>query len=125
MRLYSFTKADRLLKRAEFLQLAQIGQAAHNSHFVAVFAPGDRNRPRIGITVSKKVGKAVTRTRIRRFIREYFRHNRHCIAGNWDINIIAKRRAADLSSAEAFSSLKHIFDKLSRVGYQTNISAVD
>jgi ribonuclease P protein component len=125
MGLFSFTKADRLLKRAEFLHLSQIGQTAHNSHFVAVFAPGNRNRIRLGITVSKKVGKSVTRTRIKRLIREYFRHNRHGIAGNWDINIIAKRRAADLSSAEAFLSLKHIFDKLSRVGYQTNISAVD
>jgi ribonuclease P protein component len=123
MRLFSFTKADRLLKRSEFLHLSQIGRTAYNSHFIAVFAPV--NHTRIGITVSKKVGKSVTRSRLRRLIREYFRHNRHNIAGNWDINIIAKRRAADLSSAEAFLSLKHIFDKLSRVGYQTNISAVD
>jgi len=125
MRLFSFTKADRLLKRAEFLHLAQIGQTAHNSHFVAVFAPGTCHHTRMGITVSKKVGNSVTRSRIKRLIREYFRHNRHRIAGSWDINIIAKRRAADLSSADAFLSLKHIFDKLSRVGYQTNISAVD
>lgn len=111
---FCFTKADRILKRSEFLQLSILGKKTQNSHFIAIFSPGGCQRTRLGVTVAKKVGNAPTRNRIKRFSREYFRLNRHIITGHWDINIIAKRRAADLSSEQAFLSLKDVFKKISR-----------
>jgi ribonuclease P protein component len=125
VRSYSFTKADRLSKRAEFLHVSEIGKTVHDRDFIAVFAQGRHDRTRLGVTVSKKVGKSVTRSRVKRLIREFFRHHRHFIAGNRDICIIAKKRAADLSSADAFLSLKHLFEKVSRADYQTNIPDID
>jgi ribonuclease P protein component len=64
--------------------------------------------------VTRKVGRAVKRNRIKRLIREYFRHHRHLISGKWDINVIAKKEAADLSSEEIFGSLQNIFERISR-----------
>jgi len=111
---FSFTKADRLLKRSDFLRLTAKGRQQQDKYFIVVFAPGKMDRTRLGITVSRKVGNAVVRNRIKRFAREYFRLNRHKNTGNWDINIIARKGAVNLSSAQAFLSLQNIFDKITR-----------
>lgn len=113
MRFFLFTKADRILKRPVFLRLSKTGKKIHNKHFVAVFSPGCFERTRFGVTVTKKVGHAATRNRIKRVCREYFRLNRHKLTGNWDINIIAKKEAADLSSEQTFAFLKNLFDRIS------------
>ena len=111
---FCFTKADRIRNHSEFLRLSKIGKKIHNRHFVANFFPDRFQRTRLGITVTRKVGRATTRNRIKRFIREYFRLNRHIITGYWDINIVAKKKAANLSSKQAFLSLQNIFNSISR-----------
>lgn len=111
---FCFTKADRILKRSEFLKLSVFGKKIQNRHFIAMISPGLCQRTRLGVTVARKVGNAPTRNRIKRYSREYFRLNRHTITGHWDINIIAKKKAADLSSEQAFISLKEILKNISR-----------
>ena len=113
---FSFTKADRLLKRNEFIELSKAGRRLQNNYFIAIYAPGHFDRCRLGITVTRKIGRAVQRNRIKRLIREYFRCHRHLISGTWDINVIAKKEAVDLSSEEIFSSLQNIFERISRRG---------
>ena len=111
---FCFTKADRILKRSEFLKLSILGKKTQNRHFIAIFSTGRCQRTSLGVTVARKVGNAPTRNRIKRFSREYFRLNRHIITGYWDINIIAKKKAVDISSGETFLSLQNIFDNISR-----------
>ena len=113
MRSFTFTKADRILTRSEFIHISRFGKKLHNRHFIATFCPGRLKKTRLGITVTKKVGNAVARNRIKRFTREYYRLNRHKITGDWDINIIAKKEAVDLSSDQAFSSLQGLFEGIS------------
>jgi ribonuclease P protein component len=110
---FSFKKEDRILKRSEFLELNQSGCKLQNDYFIAFFAPGQRDRPRLGITVTRKVGGAAQRNRIKRIVREFFRLSRQHLKQNWDINIVAKKKAADLSSEKAFSSLQELFEKIS------------
>jgi len=92
--------------------LSRSGKKIQNKHFIITFSPGRFKRTRLGITVSKKVGKAVTRNRIKRFAREYFRQNRHNMTGNWDIQLIAKKEAAGLCSKDTFLSLENIFKRI-------------
>ena len=57
-----------------------------------------RNRTegnRVGITVSKKLGKAHIRNRIRRRIREVYRLNEELFQPGWDIVVVARSRALD------------------------------
>jgi len=110
---FLLTKADRILKRREFIALSESGRRIQNEHFIAIFSPNQLGRSRIGITVTRKVGPAVKRNRIKRLVREHFRLNRHHLAGHWDINIIAKRQAVDFSSARAFRSLADIVERIS------------
>jgi ribonuclease P protein component len=111
---FSFPKENRLLKRDDFLRLSRSGKKLQNIHFIATISPGLYGRTRLGITVSKKVGSATKRNRIKRITREYFRLNRYGIAGIWDINIIAKKTVTGLSPGRAMASLKDIFERISR-----------
>jgi len=111
---FFLTKEDRILKRREFIVLAESGRRVQNEHFIANFSPNQLGRSRIGITVTKKVGPAVKRNRIKRLVREYFRLNRRQLDGHWDINMIAKRQTADFSPEKTFRSLTNIFERISK-----------
>lgn len=88
------------------------GKKIHTKHFLAAFGPGRYDRSRLGITVTKKVGNAATRNRIKRLTREYFRLAKGNLEKNRDINIIAKKGVASLSNGKIVSALKEIFDKM-------------
>ena len=111
---YSFPKAARILKRPEFIRLSRSGTKIQNRHFIFMYSRSCREYSRIGITVSRKVGNAVLRNRIKRLVRENFRRMRPMITGSWDVNIIAKKNAANLSSDEVGSSLTQLFEDMNR-----------
>lgn len=108
----TFTKADRLLKRQEFVRLSKLNQKVVNRQFLALYAPGSTDRTRLGVTVTKKIGNAATRNRIKRYVREYFRLNCRDMNGIWDINIIAKQGAASIASDQAYRAVHDIFKKV-------------
>ncbi len=109
----TITRAEKIRKRPDYLRLSRDGDRLYNRLFIAVHHKSLYVEvSRLGITVTKKVGCAVTRNRIKRLIREYFRLNKHKISGNWDINIIAKKEAAKANSAKIFDSLQELFGKI-------------
>ena len=112
MRFFSFTKADRILKRSEFIYISRFGKKLQDRQFIVTFCPGRSEKTRLGVTVTRKVGDAATRNRIKRLAREYFRLNRHKITGQWDINIIPKKTAVDITSDQAFLSLQRVFKRI-------------
>jgi ribonuclease P protein component len=102
-----------LRNRSEYIRVLRTGRRVHTSFFTASFAPAPGNRHRLGITVTKRVGKAVARNRIKRLAREYFRRNRDRIDGLWDINVVAKNGAAKLSTADVFRQLQNLLGRIS------------
>ena len=60
---------------------------------------------RVGITVSKKLGKAVVRNRVRRRLREVYRLNEEKFLPGWDIVIVARSRAVEVSFQKLTESL--------------------
>lgn len=109
---FCLPKNVRLLKRAQFLTLSEHGKKVHTDGFIAIVLKGTAQNNRIGITVSKKVGNAVERNRIKRIIREYFRHNKENISGPRDINIIARKGLATLSNELMIEKLDKLFTKI-------------
>lgn len=65
---------------------------------------------RLGITVSKKLGKAHIRNRVRRRIREVYRLNEDAHTCGWDIVVVARTRAIDCE----FSELTNAYLALAR-----------
>jgi ribonuclease P protein component len=69
----SFPKERRLRRRAEFLKTYEAGRKLHG-RYVTVFAlPDGGEAVRLGVTVTKKAGRAAVRNLARRRVREVFR----------------------------------------------------
>ncbi len=66
-------KAARLRRRREFLLVQQRGTRLYAGDVVVLALASGQARPRIGITVSSKIGNAVERNRVKRWVREAFR----------------------------------------------------
>jgi ribonuclease P protein component len=66
---------------------------------------------RLGVAVSRKVGKACVRNRIKRMIREYFRLNKHKLPPKTDLVFVARPNAWTLKTSELRTELDNFFDK--------------
>lgn len=109
-----FPREARLRKRVEFLDVQQRGRPTHARHFVALAVPARAARGRLGVTVSGKVGIAVTRNRIKRWVREFARRGGLVPAGA-DVVVIAKRSAAEVRSYhEVAADLGLLGERLAR-----------
>jgi ribonuclease P protein component len=85
-----------LRQRADFLAAAR-GTKAHVTGFVVQMRErGDRKPPRVGFTVSKKVGNAVERNRVRRRLREVVRRVPDEMQSGHDYVLIGRRSAMAL-----------------------------
>ena len=104
----TFPKTARLRKRAEFLQLASAQHKTTVRGFLVVWRENDLQAARLGITASKKIGCAVVRNRVKRYLREFFRHNRFGMAAV-DINVIARREAAYMTYPDMVRELTKAF----------------
>ena len=85
------------------------GQA--NSCLVLYARKNRTNTNRVGITVSKKLGKAVIRNRVRRRIREAYRINEERFLPGWDIVIVARSRAVEVSFQKLTESLLSLSER--------------
>ena len=104
MRPLGLSRALRLRNRRQFLRVQRGGTKRHTRHFL-VFMSRRADEPqgpaRLGITVTRKVGGAVQRNRIKRLVREAFRHERAAFPAGWDVVFVAKRDATALSFEQA------------------------
>lgn len=69
-------KEKRLAKRREFLRVYEAGRKLFSRYSVLFYAANDLTYSRIGITATKKSGKANVRNRLKRWTREVYRRQR-------------------------------------------------
>jgi ribonuclease P protein component len=93
---FVFAKAVRLRRRAEFLRVQHSGLKISADLVLVLVLPNERadGLTRAGFTVSSKVGNAVVRNRIRRRLRELYRHRREGVPKGLDMVFIARNSAA-------------------------------
>ena len=93
-----FPRTRRLRKRRDYLAVQGRGEKTHTRHFLVLRLAQDRERPtgRLGITVTKRVGCAPVRNRIKRLVREFVRQTDGWLPPGMDVVIIAKQSAANL-----------------------------
>lgn len=126
----------RLQQRREFLRVQRSG-AKHHTRFFLVFvapsalrgrAPAASAAPaatgtapvpadglpgtRLGVTVTRKVGKAVKRNRIKRLVREAFRREHHALPAGLDMVFVAKRDAIDTTLEAVVLDVRALVQRL-------------
>ena len=88
----SVTSANRVRKRAEYLDIQAGGHRINGDCLVFILKPRGAGAPlRLGITASRKIGNAVQRNRARRLIREAFRAVFSELPSGLDIVVIVRR----------------------------------
>ena len=86
-------RSERIRKRREFVEIQAAGGRIHTDDVVLLYRRRGEER-RIGITVSRKVGNAVRRNRVKRLVREIWRRNKYSLPQGYDLVFVAKRSAA-------------------------------
>ncbi|WP_088104608.1 ribonuclease P protein component [Halalkalibacter urbisdiaboli] len=105
-------KEQRIKKNDEFSLVFDKGQSVANRQFVLYSLKKEgQDQFRIGLSVSKRVGNAVTRNRIKRLVRTFFQLYKEEIKSGFDYVVIARRPVADMEYQEVEKSLLHVFRK--------------
>ena len=101
----SISKEMRLRQRVDYVAVQTGGMKLHGRHVLAIARQRVESCPqgRLGLTVTKKVGNAVVRNRIKRMLREWLRVH-GWVPGGWDMVLVAKDSAARQLHPDDFAS---------------------
>jgi ribonuclease P protein component len=122
-----FSRADRLRKHADFDKVYRTGRRLFTAHMTVFFLRRDSGPPpqqtktgfagdpgpaRVGFTVTRALGKAVERNRIRRRLREAVRLNLGAVGTAVDVVIHPKKSALSAGFAELREEIARAFEKI-------------
>ena len=108
-------KDRRLAKRREFLRVYETGRKLFSRYTVLFFAPNDLPFSRVGLTATKKVGKANVRNRLKRWSRELYRKQREPLgidARSIDVVINVKPNAKDATFIQYSDDLARVLKRV-------------
>ena len=103
-------KEYRVKKSQDFDNIIRKKQSFANRQFVIYYQENKLDHMRLGISVSKKLGKAHERNRLKRYVRESFKTRKDFLK-NYDIIIIVRPVAKGLSFLEFGSSIDHVLKR--------------
>ncbi len=85
------SKRYKLRKNCEFRSVYKRGRSFSNKYLVLYIKRNKENFSKLGISVSKKVGKSVVRSRVKRLISESYRLNNSNLKQGYDLVFIARK----------------------------------
>jgi ribonuclease P protein component len=109
-------KRRRLSRSAEFERVYRQGRSKANRFLVLYTFPrtegADANEPRLGVSVSRRVGGAVERTRVKRCLREAFWSEAERLPPGSDYVVVARPDAGDLAQREGMAGVRRALAEL-------------
>ena len=100
--------SESLKKNKDFQTVYRQGKSYANKYLVLYIMENQTEKNRIGISVSKKVGNSVVRHHLTRLIRESYRLQEECFQRGYDLVVIARQSAKDVTYKEMESALIHL-----------------
>lgn len=105
-------KKNRIKKNEEFQQILNEGKSFANWQLVIYYIKNDKqDHFRAGISVGKRIGNAVTRNRIKRYLRQCFLDYEHRIDRSVNMIVIARKPTKDMNFHEIKKSFTHLLKK--------------
>jgi ribonuclease P protein component len=96
----------RLSRSAEFERVYRQGRSTANRHLILYAFPNPSTQtPRLGLSVSRKVGGAVERNRVKRLLREAFARHEQGLSPGQDLVVVARPPAGELAEREGLAGL--------------------
>jgi len=103
---------ERIKKRNDFLSLYKKGKRYRGKYFNLVYFSNNLSFSRMAVVVSKKIGNAVKRNKIKRWMRSLFRRNKVLLKDTLDIIFVVKKEIQDATwekiEEEYVSAIKSI-----------------
>ncbi|HEY3373977.1 MAG TPA: ribonuclease P protein component [Candidatus Aquicultor sp.] len=120
-------REQRLTAAKDYQEVYKAGTSKANRDLVVYFMRRDGGTLRIGFSVSRKVGSAVTRNRIRRLLKEAIRGNAANIKKGYDVVIIARQPIKGKSFHEVEKTFIDIFAKAGLINkdHETDCDSAD
>jgi ribonuclease P protein component len=113
MRAPTQTGSRRLSRSAEFERVYRHGRSTANRHLVLyTFPNASSSRARLGLSVSRKVGGAVERNRVKRLLREAFAQVEHELDPAQDIVVVARPEIRELAEREGLQGVSATLGEL-------------
>ena len=112
-------KRFRVKKEKDFSAIFKKGESFANRKFVIYRLENNETHFRVGLSVSKKLGNAVTRNQIKRRIRHIIQNAKGSLVEDVDFVVIARKGVETLEYAEMEKNLLHVL-KLSKIYQEGN-----
>lgn len=108
----SFPRDHRLKTKAEFKCVFDKAKKVNQRHMLALFKPNQKLYGRLGLVIGKRVANsAVARNKIKRVIRESFRHHQERLKG-LDIIVLGRQQCDTLDKVELRLGIEKLWQKL-------------
>lgn len=106
-------RRGRLSRSAEFERAYRQGRS-HGNRFLVLYAfpRGDEKPARLGLSVSRKVGGAVDRNRVKRLVREAFQSQVPALRAGYDFVVVARPDARELAERSGLAGITEALGEL-------------
>lgn len=107
-----FPRSLRLTTKAQYQSVFDQAAKANQKHLLVLYKPNQKLHGRLGLLIGKRaVSDAVDRNRIKRTIRESFRHNQEKLIG-FDVIVIARHQCDTLNNSQLREGIDNLWERL-------------